>query len=155
MFHFSSGQSKLQLQLVSAFDLIIGEQCLHALNMYTHDFIRTFAQFCCNCKYCSLYLYTSHTHSHILTHTHTPHSLLTLTLTQNMESSTGKSPTSPRERSSRIFQGVQLKRSTVVVHGEQLVIRKLVVAGIVSAEKTYIDCLTAMREVCTCWHGNS
>lgn len=35
----------------------------------------------------------------------------------------------------------------MVVHGEQLVIRKLVVAGIVSAEKTYIDCLTAMREV--------
>ncbi len=41
-----------------------------------------------------------------------------------------------------------MKRSTVVVHGEQLVIRKLVVAGIVSAEKTYMDCLTAMREVC-------
>ncbi len=36
----------------------------------------------------------------------------------------------------------------MVVHGEQLVIRKLVVAGIVSAEKTYMDCLTAMREVC-------
>ena len=35
-----------------------------------------------------------------------------------------------------------------MVHGEQLVIRKLVVAGIVSAEKTYMDCLTAMREVC-------
>lgn len=55
-------------------------------------------------------------------------------------------PNSPLERSSRIFQGVQVKRSTVVVHGEQLVIRKLVVAGIVSAEKTYMDCLTAMRE---------
>jgi len=48
------------------------------------------------------------------------------------------------DRTSRIFP---VKRSTVVVHGEQLVIRKLVVAGIVSAEKSYLECLNTMREV--------
>ena len=40
-----------------------------------------------------------------------------------------------------------MRRSTVVVHGEVLVIRKLVVAGVISAEKSYIECLTAMKEV--------
>jgi hypothetical protein len=42
----------------------------------------------------------------------------------------------------------------VVVHGEQLVIRKLVVVGVVSAEKTYIECLSVMKEVsnrCGVW----
>ena len=52
---------------------------------------------------------------------------------------------SPINSSSLKYHAV--RRSTVVVHGEQLVIRKLVVAGIVSAEKTYIDCLVAMKEV--------
>ena len=36
----------------------------------------------------------------------------------------------------------------MVVHGgEQLVIRKLVVVGVVSAEKTYIECLRVAKEV--------
>ena len=48
-------------------------------------------------------------------------------------------------RSSRIYP---VRRSTVVVQGEKLVIRKLVVAGIVSAEKSYLDCLNVMKEVC-------
>ena len=34
-----------------------------------------------------------------------------------------------------------------MVQGEKLVIRKLVVAGIVSAEKSYLDCLNVMKEV--------
>jgi hypothetical protein len=46
-------------------------------------------------------------------------------------------------RSSRIYP---VRRSTVVVQGEKLVIRKLVVAGIVSAEKSYLDCLNVMKE---------
>lgn len=40
-----------------------------------------------------------------------------------------------------------MRHSTVVVHGEQLVIRKLVVVGVVSAEKSYIECLSVMKEV--------
>ena len=41
-----------------------------------------------------------------------------------------------------------VRRSTVVVHGgEELVIRKLVLAGILSAEKTYLDCLSVIKEV--------
>ena len=46
----------------------------------------------------------------------------------------------------------QMRRS-VVVHGEVLVIRKLVVAGIVSAEKTYLDSLLVMREVSNLGNG--
>lgn len=34
-----------------------------------------------------------------------------------------------------------------MVHGEVLVIRKLVVAGIVTAEKAYLDCLQVTKEV--------
>jgi hypothetical protein len=38
----------------------------------------------------------------------------------------------------------------VVVHGgEELVIRKLVLAGILSAEKSYLDCLSVIKEVST------
>ena len=51
---------------------------------------------------------------------------------------------SPGSRSSRLFQ---VRHSTVVVHGEQLVIRKLVVVGVVSAEKSYIECLSVLKEV--------
>ena len=51
-------------------------------------------------------------------------------------------------RSSRIYP---VRRSTVVVQGEKLVIRKLVVAGIVSAEKSYLDCLNVMKEVRDYW----
>ena len=40
-----------------------------------------------------------------------------------------------------------VRRETVVVHGEVLVIRKLVVAGIVAAEKAYLDCLNVIKEV--------
>ena len=41
-----------------------------------------------------------------------------------------------------------VRHSTVVVHGgEQLVIRKLVVVGVVSAEKIYIECLSVLKEV--------
>lgn len=40
-----------------------------------------------------------------------------------------------------------VRRETVVVHGEVLVIRKLVVAGIVTAEKAYLDCLNVTKEV--------
>ena len=40
-----------------------------------------------------------------------------------------------------------MRRETVVVHGEVLVIRKLVVAGIVAAEKAYLDCLNVIKEV--------
>lgn len=50
----------------------------------------------------------------------------------------------PSMHSSRIYP---VRRSTVVVHGEVLVIRKLVVAGIVSAEKNYLECLSVMKEV--------
>ncbi|KAL5477962.1 hypothetical protein EMCRGX_G024828 [Ephydatia muelleri] len=46
-------------------------------------------------------------------------------------------------RTSRLYP---VRRNTVV-HGEVLVIRKLVVAGIVSAEKSYIDGLTVMKEL--------
>ena len=94
----------------------------------------------------------AHTHTHMHTHNTRAHTIFT-TLPPHTHTHTQYSkplvspPKSPLERSSRIYQGVQVKRSTVVVHGEQLVIRKLVVAGIVSAEKTYMDCLTAMREV--------
>ena len=34
-----------------------------------------------------------------------------------------------------------------MVHGEVMVIRKLVVAGIVTAERSYLDCLLVMKEV--------
>ena len=47
-------------------------------------------------------------------------------------------------RASRICQ---VRRSTVVVHGEVMVIRKLVVAGIVTAERSYLECLMVMKEV--------
>lgn len=43
-----------------------------------------------------------------------------------------------------------VRRSTVVVHGgEELVIRKLVLAGIFAAEKSYLDCLSVIKEVST------
>ena len=46
-----------------------------------------------------------------------------------------------------------VRRSTVVVHGgEELVIRKLVLAGILSAEKTYLDCLSVIKDVS--WAGS-
>ena len=41
----------------------------------------------------------------------------------------------------------QVRRNTVVEEGEVLIIRKLVVAGIVAAEKSYIECLNAVKEV--------
>ena len=41
----------------------------------------------------------------------------------------------------------QVRRNTVVEEGEVLIIRKLVVAGIVAAEKSYIECLNALKEV--------
>ena len=44
-----------------------------------------------------------------------------------------------------------MRCSTVLVHGEALVIRKLVVAGIVSAERSYLSCLMVMKEVSTHW----
>ena len=54
---------------------------------------------------------------------------------------------SPTTRASRMFP---VRRSTVVVHGgEELVIRKLVLAGILSAEKSYLDCLSVIKEVST------
>ena len=53
-------------------------------------------------------------------------------------------PVQSPTRSSRLYP---VRHGTVVVHGEVLVIRKLVVAGIVNAEKAYIECLTTMREV--------
>ena len=53
-------------------------------------------------------------------------------------------PSQVAKRSSRIFP---VRCSTVLVHGEALVIRKLVVAGIVSAEKSYLNCLMVMKEV--------
>ena len=40
-----------------------------------------------------------------------------------------------------------MRQNTVVVHGEVMVIRKLVVAGIVTAEKAYLDCLNVAKEV--------
>lgn len=46
-------------------------------------------------------------------------------------------------RSSRIYP---MRQNTVVVHGEVMVIRKLVVAGIVTAEKAYLDCLNVAKE---------
>ena len=64
-------------------------------------------------------------------------SLLSVNATQPQSSGTST-------RSSRLYP---VRRSTVVVQGEKLVIRKLVVAGIVSAEKSYIDCLHVMKEV--------
>lgn len=56
---------------------------------------------------------------------------------------------SPDSRLSRMFP---VRHSTVVVHGgEQLVIRKLVIVGVLSAEKTYIECLSVAMEVS--WFG--
>jgi hypothetical protein len=46
-------------------------------------------------------------------------------------------------RSSRMYP---VRRNTVVVHGEVLVIRKLVVAGVVTAEKAYLECLHVIKE---------
>ncbi len=40
-----------------------------------------------------------------------------------------------------------MRQNTFVGHGEVLVIRKLVVAGIVTAEKAYLDCLYVAKEV--------
>jgi len=46
-----------------------------------------------------------------------------------------------------------VRHSTVVVHGgEQLVIRKLVIVGVLSTEKTYIECLSVAMEVSR-WEG--
>ena len=63
----------------------------------------------------------------------------------SLPSSSPPPPQSPGSRASRVFP---VRHSTVVVHGgEQQVIRKLVVVGVVSAEKTYIDCLSVLKEV--------
>ena len=47
----------------------------------------------------------------------------------------------------RMSKSFQVRRNTVVEEGEVLIIRKLVVAGIVAAEKSYIECLNALKEV--------
>ena len=77
--------------------------------------------------------------SFFLMHTYTDYLLIDIpTLLQSQ---------SPTTRASRMFP---VRRSTVVVHGgEELVIRKLVLAGILSAEKSYLDCLSVIKEVST------
>ena len=87
----------------------------------------------------------THTHTHAYTHTHVH--TYTLIYSSIIHMSTHVQSTSPTTRASRMFP---VRRSTVVVHGgEELVIRKLVLAGILSAEKSYLDCLSVMKEVST------
>ena len=85
----------------------------------------------------------SHTYTH--THTHTHSFIYWSHIHTHVQSQ------SPTTRASRMFP---VRRSTVVVHGgEELVIRKLVLAGILSAEKSYLDCLSVIKEVSTvCAH---
>ena len=70
---------------------------------------------------------TTHAHAHVHTTPFSP-------------------PTSQLGSTTRASRLYPVRRNTVV-HGEVLVIRKLVVAGIVSAEKSYIDGLCVMKEV--------
>ena len=52
-----------------------------------------------------------------------------------------------RRQGLRMSKSFQVRRNTVVEEGEVLIIRKLVVIGIVAAEKSYIECLNALKEV--------
>ena len=52
-----------------------------------------------------------------------------------------------RRQGIRMSKSFMIRRNTVVEEGEVLIIRKLVVAGIVAAEKSYIECLNALKEV--------
>ena len=60
-----------------------------------------------------------------------------------------------RRKGIRMSKSFQVRRNTVVEEGEVLIIRKLVVAGIIAAEKSYIECLNALKEVSYLHHKNS